>query len=232
MAVVDSRVKNGILTLTSGTGQGVSTGQAFSCQITSVAINPSTTGGDDAGQEVLCGDVLAGSAGTTQDTLDFTYIADWSAATGSLAAFLWMHRGETVKWDVQFDNNALDAWSGTAGPLPATQIGGAVNEQVTIDISLPILTVEPPVRFGDGSLKTGGYKNPVPGQAGPGEVFQGQKYKSITGIPGDIAELGTLGFVAKPSTAWTAGQKIDVGVAGALFPFHWDGTIWATGAAA
>jgi hypothetical protein len=234
MAVVDSRVKNGLLKLTAGGTGAVQ--EIFSCQITSIQINPSTNGGDDTGQETLCGDVLAGSAGTASDELAFTYIADWTAATGSLAAFLWKHRGETVGWEVQFDSNVLDKWSGTAGPIPASQIGGAVGEQITIDITLPILTVTPPTRFGDGQLHTGGYSPPnvpitgvgtkvglvypfEPANATLPDTLQDLKSDTVVGDSGSSAE----------TTAWGTGEYalIKGGV-----KVSWNGTAWIADAAA
>lgn len=42
----------------------------------------------------------------------------------------------------------------------------------------------------------------------------------------NAAKLGPLGYVANPTSNWTATQKITVGA----FLFHWNGTIWVAGA--
>ena len=220
MPIVDARVKNGILKFTAATAGAVV--EDFSCQIRSVQIVPSTgTAGEN--EEVLCGQTIAGVSGTTDDRLDFTLIADWTNQTG-YQAFSWKHRGETVKFEVQFDDDALNKWSGTV-VMDATQVGGPVNEKTSVDVSLKIVSIVPPAAFGDGSISALIF-GPKKGATVPGDVFPAES--GITAS--DSASAGKLtvaGFIAVPQTAWKASQKITVGG----FAFHWTATAWAEGAA-
>ena len=40
-----------------------------------------------------------------------------------------------------------------------------------------------------------------------------------------MRKLTGLGYAASPTTAWTYGQKITIG----LYDFNWSGTAWASG---
>ncbi|QGZ16711.1 hypothetical protein PBI_DEWDROP_63 [Microbacterium phage Dewdrop] len=63
---------------------------------------------------------------------------------------------------------------------------------------------------------------PQPNTAFPGAVFP--SFPTITASDAtNAARLAPLGFVATPTTAWTAGQKITVGT----YAFMWNGTAWA-----
>ena len=63
------------------------------------------------------------------------------------------------------------------------------------------------------------------GSSAPGDSFTG--YPTITASDaGNAAKLAPLGFVASPTSAWTAGQKITVNG----YAFNWSGTAWAAGA--
>lgn len=225
MAVIDSRVKRGILKFTAAAGGAAE--EDFSCQIRAVSIDPSA---GDAGdnEEVLCGDIVAGTAGTTDDKLTFTLISDWGAAKG-YQAFSWLHRGETVAFVVQFDASPANLWSGTV-VMDATTVGGAVNEKVTIDVSLKIVTVTPPAAFGDGGLHPLSYSGgPVThvtkGAAVDGDAFPSEPTVTASDAA-NAAKLTALGFIAGSQAAWATGEQISVGG----FAFHWDGSAWAEGA--
>lgn len=63
--------------------------------------------------------------------------------------------------------------------------------------------------------------------AAPGAVYEADE--DITGSNATNAgKLTAKGYVPKPSTAWTTGQKITIGT----YDFHWNGTAWTAGAAA
>jgi hypothetical protein len=215
MPIVDSRVSHGVLKFTAKGG----TATAFECQVTAVSIVPNVEDGDSV--ETLCGD-KASTAAKTSDTLDFTLINDFGNTNG-LVAFSWLHRGETVDFEVQFDNVAADKWSGKV-VMAALQVGGTVGEQVTVDASLPIVSLTPPSGFGDGTLKT--TPPPTKGAAAPGDVFGAEATLSASDST-NAAKLNALGYVAKPSTAWTTGQGISIG---GLW-FNWTGSAWAAGKA-
>lgn len=146
MATVDSRVRSGKLTFIAGTGPD----RDFSAQCTSVAIVPNTN--EEDAVEVLDGTKTGGGA-TTADTLDFTVISDHASANG-LVAFSWLYRGATIGYEVQFDADPLNLWTGTVS-MQALQVGGAVGEQLSVEGSLAILTVDPPASYGDGAIHPG-----------------------------------------------------------------------------
>jgi hypothetical protein len=67
---------------------------------------------------------------------------------------------------------------------------------------------------------------PLKSNAAPGTNYPAEA--TITASDSsNAAKLAGLGYVAKPSTLWTTGQKIMVGT----FAFSWNGTAWAAGAA-
>ena len=144
MAVVDARVKSGVLKLTA-TDPG--TAEDFSCQVRSIAVTPTVNESDPV--EVLCGDKVGGGS-TTSDTLDFTVISDHTSTSGVIA-FSWQHRGETVDFEFQTDANVAGKWAGKV-IVQALVVGGSVNEQLEIDASWQIVEVTPPTGFGDGGL--------------------------------------------------------------------------------
>lgn len=146
LATVDSRVRSGSLTFTPGTGLE----RDYSAQATSVAIVPNTNTEDSV--EVLDGTRIGGT-NTAADTLDFTIISDLTASNG-LVAFSWNYRGNTIAFEFVPDNDPLNTWTGTV-TMQALQVGGAVGEQLSVEGSLPILTIDPPTSYGDGSIHTG-----------------------------------------------------------------------------
>jgi hypothetical protein len=229
MPNVTSLVRAGKLTFTPPVASGGPAAAAidFACQATSIAITPNVDEQDAT--EVLCpgpsgNGLKVGGTSTTNDTLDFTIITDWSDANG-LVAFSWAHRGQTVSWEVEFDNSGTK-WSGQC-IMQALQVGGTVGEQVTVDGSLKITNMTPPNGFGTGSII------PMPlganlskGAAAPGNTFPAEVTITASDAT-NAAKLAALGYTAKPQTVWTTGQSITVGA----YAFHWDGTAWAAGAA-
>lgn len=220
MTVTEARVKSGTLTLKAGTGGTAVTYQA-ACQATNVRIVPGTENNNDQSIEVLCGDILSGaSASKPADTLNIGSIQDFTDPAG-FQAFTWAHRGETVEF-VWKPNATAGEWHGTATIALPIEVGGDVNTRLTADVSWPIVSLTPPTGFGTGYGKAAAVK----GAAAPGDVFPAEATVTASDIA-NAAKLAGLGFVAKPTTAWTTGQKITVGA----LDFHWDGTKWAPGAA-
>jgi hypothetical protein len=68
---------------------------------------------------------------------------------------------------------------------------------------------------------------PVKGQAKPGDVFPNEPTITASDTA-NAAKLAGLGYVAVPTTAWTAGQHITVNG----FDFTWGGTFWVAGSPA
>lgn len=145
MAVVDSRVRGGVLKFTA---TGSATAKDFSCQATSVAVVPGVN--EEDAKEVLCGDKVGGGS-TTDDRLQFTVISDHASADG-LIAFSWLHRGETVHFEFAPDHGGK-SWSGSVIDQALT-VGGAVGEQLLIEGDWKITAVTPPTGYGDGQIHT------------------------------------------------------------------------------
>lgn len=62
-------------------------------------------------------------------------------------------------------------------------------------------------------------------EATPGSVYPAEATVTASDST-NAAKLTGLGYVAKPTTAWTTGQKITIG----SYDFNWSGTAWAAGA--
>ena len=58
----------------------------------------------------------------------------------------------------------------------------------------------------------------------PGSVFPAEPTVTAQDAT-NAAKLAGLGYVAKPTTAWTTGQHITIGT----FQFNWSGAAWAAG---
>jgi len=144
MAVTDSRLKKGKLTLTSG----ADTFEA-ACQTTNVRITPGVTEGDNV--EVLCGDVIAGGA-KPDDKLNIEAIQDFTDPAG-FVAFAWRNRGKTVDFSWQPPDDAATLWAGKS-VVAAVEVGGAVGEQLRTSAEWKITDITPPTGFGDGSIGT------------------------------------------------------------------------------
>ena len=219
MAVTDSRVRKGILTLD---------GQAFSCQPTSVSINPGQTTGNTDELEVLCGDKITdATSGEVTATLDFTAIQDFTDAAG-LIAFSWTHNGQTVDFEWQPTGDATDKWTGKV-VVQALQVGGEVGARLTNDASWSITELHLPPRLGGqqvipASLTVAitGVTAGTPGSFQPGHAT----------IPADLTALkanSVVGDAALSGTAaWTSTQYVTLADGSQA---HWDGSAWVTGAA-
>ena len=218
MTVIESRLKSGVLTLKT-TGGSASTYQA-ACQSTNVRIVPGVENDNEDSVEVLCGDTITGaSSSKPADVLAVTAIQDFTDPAGFIA-FTWAHRGETVEFTWKPNGTAAQTWAGTLTIDKPYEVGGEVNARLTADIEWPIVSLVPPTGFGTG------YGSPSKGAAKPGDVFPAEATVSAEDAT-NAGKLAGLGFVASPTTAWTAGQKIQVGT----HSFHWDGTKFAPGAA-
>ena len=141
MAVTDSRVKKGVLTLVSGTDT-----YSAECQVTNVRITPGTTSDDTV--EVLCGDVVGG-ASAPEDSLNLESIQDFDDAAG-FVAFSWRNRGKeaTFTWK---PNTAAGEWTGKV-IVKAVEVGGEVGTQLRTSAEWKITSLTPPTGFGDGSI--------------------------------------------------------------------------------
>ena len=228
MAVVQSKVRQGLLQLQ---GDAVNTWETFSCQPTSVAITPTNTEGT-AGEdiEVLCGDKISGDAASDERgaTLDITAIQDFTDANG-LIAYSWKHDGETRLFRWRSTDQTDDLWEGTVR-VRAIQVGGEVGQRLDATASWTITALKLPTRFGGGMWFGAQLDTPVSaaskGAVEPGFVFPADG--SVT----DAASLATAGYAVATAynAAWSPGQYFKVGNSPELVA-HWDGAAWQAGAA-
>jgi len=129
MAVVESRLKDGTLTL------GTSPNDVdFSCQVTNARVNSSYED-DGSAQETLCGDLIAVGRKLSGRSLAGTFIQDWTAAADSIVDYCYLHELEEVAFTY--------APAGTTGgptltgtvriEVPGETYGGDVNTRITSD---------------------------------------------------------------------------------------------------
>lgn len=115
-----------------------------SCQVTTLAINPTENVTTEDAVHVLCGDVLAAA-----DTVDYTFTVSGTVlqdlATGGVVDYTWQNMGDEVPFE--FVPSTADARSvtGTCRLVPLT-IGGEVTTRPTSDFEFAIIGT--PV-FGD-----------------------------------------------------------------------------------
>jgi hypothetical protein len=137
MAITESRLKDGTLTL------GATPGTDFSCQVTNCRIN-STYDDDGDGVETLCGDQIAPGRKLGGRSLAGTVIQDWTATADSFIEYCW----DNDLTDVAFSympNVAGPTISGTCRiEVPAETYGGDVNTRITSDFEFQL--VAPVVR--------------------------------------------------------------------------------------
>jgi hypothetical protein len=143
MAIVESRVKDGILTI-GATGTEV----AFECQITNARINSSYEDDGDA-LETLCGDTVPPGRKLSGRMLAGTFVQDWTAETGSVTEFCWDHDLEVMAFTYTPNGSAGPTLSGDLRvEVPAETYGGDVNTRITSDFEFAIvgeITRTPPV---------------------------------------------------------------------------------------
>lgn len=141
MAITESRVKDGVLSL--GT-----TPLDFSCQVTNVKVG--TTYSDDGDSvETLCGDQIAPGRKRDNQVLSGTFIQDWTLGVGSITDYLWTHELEVVTFTYTPNGDAGPTLTGSVRlEIPAESYGGDVNTRITSDFEWGIIgdvTRTPPV---------------------------------------------------------------------------------------
>lgn len=212
MAITESKVKNGTLSL------GTAPGEDFSCPPTNIKITPSVESTGDS-VETLCGDVLAASSKTTW-VMAGTAIQDFTDPAGFQ---IYLFENDNTEVDFSWTpNDTGPTWSGKL-TLHAVEIGGDVNVRITTEFSFEITgtpTMTPPAPLVAATGATAG----TPGSWTP----------SGSSPPSSVANLiaGTPNAVtANPATAWTTGQYVQTGTAGPSGRAYWDGTAWVSGSA-
>jgi hypothetical protein len=222
MPVNESRVKNALLKLEGAAGAFVD----LACQATAVRIVPDVAAGDQL--ETVGGCMSSGSGGNTA-TLEVTAISDFLDPAG-LVAWSWKHSGEErqFQWTPNGANPG-ETWTGsiTVVPIP---VGGDANVRLTEQITWTVTQLTLPTSLGGtdfiGTKPATPVAGPSKGAAAPGDTFPAEATVTAADAT-NAAKLAGLGYVAKPATAWTTGQKVTIGT----FDFHWDGSAWAENAA-
>lgn len=219
MTIVDSRVKNGSLTLG---------GEEFSCQPTTVTIAPDHEGTTEDSVEVLCGDTLAGStANVLTANLTITAIQDFTNTAG-LIGYSWANDGSIVDFTWSPTSDSEDEWTGKV-TIGALTVGGDVNTRITSDAEWKITQLVTPSRLGSKTV-IGSAEVPLTGvTAGTPGAFAPPNAT----LPANLAALKADTIVgdagsSKPGAAWTTGQWVVLADASQAY---WDGTAWQVGTA-
>lgn len=135
MAIVESRLKDGTITL--GTAPG---DMDFSCQVINARVNTSYED-DGSAQETLCGDLIAPGRKLSGRSLAGTFIQDWTADE-SITDYCFAHELESVAF-------SYAPAGATGGPtltgsvrieVPAETYGGDVNTRITSDFEWQMVT--------------------------------------------------------------------------------------------
>jgi len=217
----ESKLKTGTLMLggTAGTPPALPTGGTeFACQATNVRIAPTFNEEGDS-VETLCGDTLA-PATTTEWALQGTSIQDFTFPA-SFIEYTWTNNLLTVPF-IWKPNAVGPTFSGNV-QVRAVEVGGDVNVRITTDFDWPIAG-QPTVGWSTATAATGATAG-TPGTWTPsGSLAPTNVANLIAGTPGPVT--------ASPTTAWTTGQYVQTGTAGAGGQAYWNGTAWTAGQAA
>lgn len=127
--------------------------------------------------------------------------------------------GTVIPFDFAYGQAAASAsnphWTGTCRLVAWTVVDAGINETTEINLEMNVIgqvTRNPAIPYGKG--------NAQPGMTYPAEATVTAEDST------NAAKLAGLGYVANPTTAWTTGQEITIG----LYDFNWSGTAWAAGA--
>jgi len=134
MTIVESRVKDGVLTL-----GPVGTPFDVSCQVTNVRINSSYDDDGDA-VETLCGDMIAPGRKLGGRSIAGTVIQDFTSAdvAGSFTDYCWDHDLEVVDFTYTPNSEAPTLTGQCRIEVPSESFGGDVNTRITSDFEFAI----------------------------------------------------------------------------------------------
>lgn len=191
------------------------TSQQFNCAVTQAGLT--SAGGDPVALNTLCPQGSFSEA--TERTWNFTLTAVQDVESdNSLQLYLLANDGAeaTFEYYPKVDKDLKPVGRGFYGTVtlgPPDNVGNAASGTfATFTATLPL----------KGKYSLIGIK----AAASPGDVFPTEPTVSASDAT-NAAKLTPLGYVAKPTTAWTTGQQILVN----SYAFHWDATDWAPGAA-
>lgn len=134
MAITESRLKDGTLTL--GTAPG---DIDFSCQVINARVNTSYED-DGSAQETLCGDLIAPGRKLSARSLAGTFIQDWTA-TESIIDYCYLNELADVTFTYSPNGATGVVLTGTVRvEVPSETYGGDVNTRVTSDFEWQMTT--------------------------------------------------------------------------------------------
>lgn len=203
---------------------------AFTCQVTSAALNPTPNITDDTIAATWCKpESSTPKVGATSFEAAVAFLQDPHVKAGLSRTLL--------------ENDTRTAWifmglNGDVAPkavakvvLTAGAFGGEGYTPLTAEVTLPV-DGYPMICYGDetdsesvgGSAATGATAG-VPGTWTPaGSTPPATVADLIAGVPNTV--------VASPATAWTTGQYVQTATAGAPGQAHWSGSAWVAAPAA
>jgi hypothetical protein len=195
---------------------------AFQCAVTQAGLT--STGGDPVSLNTLCPEGSFSEATERAWSLTVTGVQDVESAE-SFQLFLLEHDGEEAQFAYypKTDKNGVPVGRGFTGNVtltPPDNVGNAASG------TYATFTATLPLKGKYAMVDANG--DPIPNKAAakPGDSFPNEP--TITASDATNAgKLAALGYVASPTTAWTATQAITVNA----YAFHWSGTAWAAGAA-
>lgn len=133
MAIVESRLKDGVLTLGTGTPED------FSCQITNCRIN-STYDDDGDAVETLCGDTIPPGRKLGGRSLAGTVIQDWSAVTPAVSFIDYCWDNDLKVVPFSYTPATGTVLTGDCRiEVPGETYGGDVNVRITSDFDFGII---------------------------------------------------------------------------------------------
>jgi hypothetical protein len=191
------------------------TGSAIdvSCLINNAILSASPTTSDPTTK--LCG---TQRQGVTTYACTLAGNIDIDPATGDTGLFClsWADPGTSLPFEFIPDTADGTKASGTLVVQPLDfGSSGTYGDDLTSDFEFQVLW-KPTITCSGGADK---------GSASNGDVFPAEATVTASDST-NAAKLAGLGYVANPTTAWTAGQKITIGT----YLFNWSGTAWAAGA--
>ena len=194
----------------------------FECAVTQAGLT--STGGEAVSLNTLCPEGSFSEAGERAWSLAVTGVQDVESAE-SFQMFLLEHDGEeaTFLFYPKTDKAGTPMGRGFTGLVtltPPDNVGNAASG------AYATFTATLPLKGKYSMIDEAGNPIGLKGAAKPGDSFPYDSNITASDAA-NATELGTLGYVAEPQTAWTSTQAITV----SSFPFHWSGTAWAPGAA-
>jgi hypothetical protein len=194
---------------------------AFSCQVTTGALNASANTTNKVTPATWCEpEATEVVPGITSFDLAITFLQDPHIATG-INEFLFEHDTEAIWWFMGFAGTDPPKAIGQCTAVAGT-IGGDPRTPLVFSVTLPCKG-KPSVAFGDASSHV------VVGGAATGAVAGTPGHFTPAGSapPANLAAMsGPPAITASPTTAWTTGEYV---VLADGTNANWTGTNWVAG---